>query len=163
MAFYYVYKSLAHPERDRFVQPVTIEERLAHVAAARRQLDTRIPWLADTMANDLKHALGDRPNSEFIISPQGKILVARSWSDPEMLRADLEKFVGKTKTVTSPSDLDRKLKAAPVSRIASGVVPRVEKPEGVSAVIVRPVIKKDVDGGKQEIFYFSRYCTFRNT
>jgi hypothetical protein len=153
VAFYHVYKSLAHPERDRLVQPVTIEERLAHVAAARRQLDTRIPWLADTMANDLKHALGDRPNSEFIISPEGKILVARSWSDPEMLRVDLEKFVGKTKTVTSPSDLDRKPRAAPVSRIASGVVPRVEKPEGASAVIVRPIIKKDGDGGKQNFFY----------
>ena len=153
MAFYYVYKSLAHPERDRLVQPVTIEERLAHVSAARKQLDTRIPWLADTMSNDLKHALGDRPNSEFIISPEGRILVSRSWSDPETLRADLEKLVGKVKTVTSPSELDRKPKAAKTSRIASGVVPRLEKPEGASAVVARPVIKKDEEGGKKEVFY----------
>ncbi|MED5585758.1 MAG: hypothetical protein VYB61_05335 [Verrucomicrobiota bacterium] len=153
MAFYYVYKSLAHPERDRLVQPVTIEERLAHVKAAGRQLDTRIPWLADTMSNDLKHALGDRPNSEFIISPEGKILVARSWSDPDRLRADLEKMVGKTKTVTNPSDLDRKPKSAAISKIASGVVPRVEKPEGSMAVIARPVIRKEADKAKQEIFY----------
>ena len=153
MAFYYVYKSLAHPERDRLVQPVTIEERLAHVAVARRQLDTRIPWLADTMSNDLKHALGDRPNSEFIISPEGKILVARSWSDPVRLRADLEKMVGKTKTVTNPLDLDRKPKTVAIRKIASGVVPRVEKPEGAMAVIARPVIRKEEDKKQQDIFY----------
>lgn len=70
-----------------------------------------------------------------------------------MLRADLEKFVGKTKTVTLPSDLGRKPQAATASKIASGVVPRVEKPEGVTAVIARPVMKKDKDGSKQEIFY----------
>ena len=132
---------------------MTIDERLAHVAAARRQLDTRIPWLADMMSNDLKHALGDRPNSEFIISPTGKILVARSWSDPEMLRADLERIVGKTKTLTSPSELNRKPKAAPESRIASGVVPRVNKPEGSMAVIARPVFKQVGDEAKKEIFY----------
>lgn len=153
LAFYYVYKSLAHPERDRLVQPVTIEERLKHVSAARRQFDTRIPWLADTMANDLKHALGDRPNSEFIISPEGSILVSRSWSDPETLRADLEKFIGKTKTVTSPSDLDRKTEAAPASKVASGVVPRTEKPEGAMAVIVRPVSPKSEKEQAEETFY----------
>ncbi len=123
------------------------------MSAARRQLDTKIPWLADTMSNTLKHALGDRPNSEFIISPSGKILVARSWSDPEMLRADLEKLVGKTKTLTNPSDLDRKPQAAIPNKIASGVVPRVEKPEGASAVVARPVINKDEAGGKEEVFY----------
>jgi len=105
------------------------------------------------MSNTLKHALGDRPNSEFIISPSGKILVARSWSDPEMLRADLEKLVGKTKTVTSPSDLERKPKAATASKIASGIVPRVDKPEGASAVVARPVIQKDEAAGKEEAFY----------
>lgn len=109
--------------------------------------------MADTMSNDLKHALGDRPNSEFIISPEGRILVARSWNDPEMLRTDLEKLVGKTKTITSPSDLDRKPQAAPESRIASGVVPRVEKPGDVTAVIVRPVTEKDGDGDTKETFY----------
>ena len=123
------------------------------MAAATRQLDTRISWLADTMSNALKHALGDRPNSEFIISPEGKILVARSWSDPVRLRADLEKMVGKTKTVSNPSDLDRKPKTAIISKIASGVVPRVEKPEGAMAVIARPVIRKEADKEKQEIFY----------
>ncbi len=105
------------------------------------------------MTNDLKHALGDRPNSEFIISPEGRILVSRSWSEPDTLRTDLEKLVGKTKTVTSPSDLDRKPQSPPESKIASGIVPRTEKPEGATAVIVRPVTKDDEEVGKKETFY----------
>ncbi len=117
------------------------------------QLDTKIPWLADTMTNDLKHAFGDRPNSEFIISPEGRILVSRSWSDPATLRADLEKLIGKTKTVTSPSDLNRKTKAAPISKIASGIVPRTPKPEGAMAVIVRPITPKGDKEQAKEIFY----------
>ena len=105
------------------------------------------------MTNDLKHALGDRPNSEFIISPEGRILVSRSWSDPETLRADLEKLIGKTKTVTSPSDLNRKIRSAPTSKIASGIVPRTQKPEGSMAVIARPISPKDDKEKAKEIFY----------
>ena len=105
------------------------------------------------MTNDLKHALGDRPNSEFIISPEGRILVSRSWSDPQTLRADLEKLIGKTKTVTSPSDLNRKIRSAPTSKIASGVVPRTQKPEGSMAVIVRPITPKSDKEKAKEIFY----------
>jgi len=105
------------------------------------------------MANDLKHAFGDRPNSEFIVSPEGRILVSRSWSEPEILRADLEKFIGKTKTVTSPSDLDRKPQAPPESKIASGIVPRTEKPEGATAVIVRPLMTKGDKDHAKETFY----------
>lgn len=105
------------------------------------------------MVNDLKHAFGDRPNSEFIVSPEGRILVSRSWSEPEILRADLEKFIGKTKTVTSPSDLDRKPQAPPKSKIASGIVPRTEKPEGATAVIVRPMVTKGDKDHAKETFY----------
>ena len=105
------------------------------------------------MANDLKHAFGDRPNSEFIVSPEGRILVSRSWSEPEVLRDDLEKFIGKTKTVTSPSDLDRKPQASPESKIARGIVPRTEKPEGATAVIVRPLMTKGDKDHAKETFY----------
>ena len=57
--FFYLYKQLAHPELDHYVDPYTLEERLMHVAQAERQLGSRIPWLADAMTNELKHALGD--------------------------------------------------------------------------------------------------------
>ena len=123
------------------MQPLTIEERLAHVDEASRRLDTRIPWLADTIENDLKHAFGDKNNSEFVISPEGKVLIARNWSDPGQLRTDLASLVGESETVTQVSDLDRNPQsAASVSpHIARGVVPRVERPSGASALQVRPV------------------------
>ena len=54
------------------MQPFTLEERLAHARQAEKQLGASIPWLVDAMDNRLKHALGDRPNSEFIIDPEGQ-------------------------------------------------------------------------------------------
>ena len=43
--FLYVYKALAHPELNGYVRPVTLEERLMHVAEAKRALGTEIVWL----------------------------------------------------------------------------------------------------------------------
>ena len=154
VAFFYVYKSLAHPEKDGYVQPVVLEERLLHIAAAKKQYDTKIPWLADSMANDLKHAFGDRNNSEFVIGSDGKIAIARTWSDPETLRKDLEKLVGKSKTVTSVRDLDRKPAARPKSKVARGVVPRVKRPQGASVLVAKPLLDKaKKDGGKTQPLY----------
>ena len=65
-----------------------------HVAQAERQLGSRIPWLVDTMTNGLKHALGDMPNSEFIVDPDGRVAARRAWSDPTALRRDLKRIVG---------------------------------------------------------------------
>ena len=125
------------------MQPLTLEERLAHIAAAREQLDTRIPWLADSMENDLKHAFGDRNNSEFVVSLEGKLVVARSWSNPGQLRADLADLVGESETTTAIADLDRNPKPATRSdrddKIASGVVPRVARPNWASALVVTPI------------------------
>lgn len=121
------------------MQPVTIAERLAHVSAAKQKLGTRIPWLADTMENDLKHAFGDRNNSEFVISPEGKVLIARAWSDPVTLRSDLEKLVGKAETLTGISDLDRPESKVDTARskVATGIVPRLERPAGSEALVVK--------------------------
>ena len=72
MRFVYLYKALAHPELNGYVNPVTLEERLMHVEEAKRTLGSEIPWIADTMTNDLKHAIGDRPNSEYLLDPEGR-------------------------------------------------------------------------------------------
>ena len=72
--FYYLYKALAHPELNGYINPVTLEERLMHIAEAKRTLGSEITWLADRMDNELKHALGNRPNSEFLLDPKGKVL-----------------------------------------------------------------------------------------
>lgn len=115
------------------MQPVTLEERLSHIAAAKKKLGTKISWIADSMENDLKHAFGDRNNSEFVISPEGKVLVARPWSDPEALRKDLEKFAVKAESLTAVEDLELQGERPdqPAKKIESGVVPRVPRPQGM--------------------------------
>ncbi len=97
------------------------------------------------MDNDLKHAFGDRNNSEFVISPDGKIVVARAWSDPGVLREDLAKLVGEAKTLTSISDLDRPASETneASTTIASGIVPRVARPSGSQALVTTTEAPQD--------------------
>ena len=63
-----------------------------HVRQAEVQLGSCIPWIADAMTNELEHALGDMPNSEFIIDPDGRVVArvgrgttrrhcGRTWND----------------------------------------------------------------------------------
>ena len=130
MQFFYVYKSLAHPERDGLVQPLTLEERLLHLKEADRRLDTDWTWLADAPDNQVKAAFGNRNNSEFVIDPEGVVVRARNWSNAADLRADLAEFVGEVSPATAVADLDRK--SAPARRdpnVARKVVPRVDMPE----------------------------------
>ena len=109
-----------------------------HVNEAREKLGTQFHWLCDTMRNDLKHAFGDRPNSEFIIDPKGKILVARQWSNPAALREDLERLIG---TVDRPTQISQ-LNLPEIERpqtAAKGVVPRIKLPGPMTPVKVAPL------------------------
>lgn len=91
-------------------------------------MGTSIPWLADTMENDFKHAMGNRSNSEFVIDPKGKIVRMRDWSNPIALREDLVELVGPVENPTNPSDLKLIKKYEP-TEVARGVVERVH-PQG---------------------------------
>ena len=138
--FYYVYKPLAHPELYNYVRPFNIDERLMHVAEAKRRLGTRITWLADTMANDFHQALGEFPNAEVILDRDGRVVLRRPWSRPQRLRADLAELVGDVATPTRVEDLD--LPAQPPPPTAQkGVVPRVPLPEDARPMIVEPVTR----------------------
>ena len=139
MQVYFVYKSLAHPEggSNNFIAPFTLAERLLHVKEAEKTLGATVPWLCDTIENDLKHALGDRPNSEFVLDPDGKVVVMRDWSNPDTLRNDLEKLVGKIEHPTRVSDLNLKIEATP-KPAASGVVKRVALPAQGQPLLVEP-------------------------
>ncbi len=138
--FYYLYKQLAHPELNHYIDPFTLEERLMHVAQAEVQLGSRIPWLADAMTNELKHALGDMPNPEFIIDPDGRVVERRAWSNPTALRQDLERLIGPVENPTRVADLD--LVTAPaVPTVAKGIVPRVELPGRMSTLRIEPRLK----------------------
>ncbi len=137
--FYYLYKTLAHPELDGYVTPFTLEERLMHVAEAERTLGSEITWLADTMENDAKHALGDSPNSEFVFDKEGRLVTKRLWSDPEALREDLTKLVGSVKMPSRVSDLDMKTQPKREGA-AKNVVPRLEVPWGMQPLRVEPIL-----------------------
>ena len=137
--FYYLYKQLAHPELDHYVDPFTLEERLMHVRQAEVQLGSRIPWIADAMTNELKHALGDMPNSEFIIDPDGRVVARRAWNDPTALRQDLERLIGPVENPTRVSDLDLVTEPA-VPTVAKGIVPRVELPGRMATLRVEPML-----------------------
>jgi hypothetical protein len=93
--------------------------------------------LCDTIENDLKHALGDRPNSEFVIDPDGKLVAMRDWSNPTTLRKDLEELVGAVKNPTRVSDLDLKIETTAKPAV-SGVVKRVSLPGQGQALLVEP-------------------------
>ena len=135
--FYYIYKHLQHPELDGYIEPFRLQERLMHIQEAKRTLGSEIAWIADSMSNDLKHALGNSPNSEFIIDSAGRVVIRRAWSRPDELREDLERLVGAVDRPTQISDLN--LKVEPPPRVAaSGIVPRVEVPGVMMGMKVIP-------------------------
>lgn len=124
--FHFVYKTLAHPENNGYVNPVTTEERLLHIREAKRIFDgVTIPWLCDNMQNDLKHQLGGLNNPEFIFDPKGKIVRLRDWSSPDELRADLEQLVGRAAKTTSVRDLNLNIKKTATPTAPKGIVPKL--------------------------------------
>jgi hypothetical protein len=138
---FFIYKSLAHPElTGSYVQPFTLDERLAHARQAEKQLGATIPWLVDAMDNRLKHALGDRANSEFIIDPEGTIVRKRAWSHPAQVRKDLEKLVGPVEHVTKEEDVKLKLELPKKAAAARGIVARVKRAEQMQAIVIEPRI-----------------------
>lgn len=149
----YVYKSLAHPELvGTYVQPFTLDERLAHCQQAIKELGTTIPWLVDPMDNRLKHALGDRPNSEYIIDPLGKIVRKRAWSNPGEVRRDLEEFVGKVEKITLPEDLKLNVVPPLAQSAPKGDLAPVSR-AGLFPIVIKPQVDKDGD-----LFYAKLRC-----
>jgi hypothetical protein len=139
--FFFVYKTLAHPELvGGYIQPFTLDERLAHARQAEKQLGATIPWLVDGIDNRLKHALGDRPNSEFIIDPQGLIVSKRAWSNPAVVRQDLEKLVGTVDPITKAEDVQLNLQLPLKTAAVTGIVPRIDR-SGMQAIVSEPTIE----------------------
>ena len=136
--FFYVYKSVEHPGVNGYIAPFTIEERLKHIEIAKERTQSEIPWICDTMENDVKLAIGGAPNGELVIDPEGNVLRKRFWSDPDRLRADLEELIGEVASPTKIEDLPTKF--LPERReIASGVAPIIDLPRGLVPLIMRPI------------------------
>ena len=75
---------------------------MAHVKEAQRTLGSKFTWICDAIDNPIKHAMGNAPNSEFVIDREGKLLRKRSWSNAAALRADLEELVGTVVNAEKP-------------------------------------------------------------
>ncbi len=140
--FYYIYKALAHPEWDGYVTPYTLDERFLHVDEAKRTLGSGFSWLVDRMDNSVKHAMGRRPNSEFVIGPDGTVVRKRAWSNPDQLRKDLEELLGPVEKPTEVADLDlTTTEREPAA--AKGVVKRLKIPRRMRPLIVKPIYSKN--------------------
>ena len=104
--FYFLFQSLTHPENWGYVQPTSIQERFAQVDHAKELLKTKIPWLADTMDNEMKQYFAMTPNSQFVFDRDGKILHRSSWGRGSSLRESLEELVGPSEKVTTVAELN---------------------------------------------------------
>lgn len=108
-----------------------------HVKEAERTLGSKIPWLSDTMDNAFHSAMGNTPNCELLVAPDGRVVARRGWSDPVALRADLERIVGKVAKPTRVQDLDMQ-QLPPPPTVAKGIVPRVDVPKDMWPLQVEP-------------------------
>jgi len=138
--FYYIYKALAHPELNHYVQPITLQERLLHIKDAEKRIGGKIPWLCDNMNNDAMTALGNAPTSEFVIDPTGRIVRKRTWGNPQQLRQDLAALVGPIKNPTSAQDINISI-AKPEPAAEQEVVKRIKVPNSMIPLKSKPTIK----------------------
>ena len=135
--FYYLYKTLAHPENHGYIQPITIDERLLHISEAKKKLQTKIPWLADPMTNEVSSAFGLTPNSEFLFDTKGKILYMNAWSNADDLRKALVDLVGPASHISTIASLNLPT-VSPMSTTSEEVTTRVTVDENLIPVIVQP-------------------------
>ena len=104
--FYFLFQSLTHPENWDYVQPTSIQERFAQIDHAKELLKTKIPWLADTMDNEMKQHFAMTPNSQFVFDQDGKILHRSSWGRGSSLRKTLEELVGPSEKITTVAEMN---------------------------------------------------------
>ncbi|MGJ8643238.1 MAG: hypothetical protein ACSHX9_07510 [Luteolibacter sp.] len=136
--FFYFYKSLRHPELNGYVDAQNISERLLQLAEARKLLGTKVPWIADTIVDSMRIALGANSQSVYLISPEGKILYASGNIKRDELRAALTKAVGTPPTETKVSDLNLPTIERPAPLVNTATKLTVERPEGLIILAVTP-------------------------
>lgn len=96
MRFVVVYQREAHANQLMFKdvdQPVTAEERKALAEKACKELTISSTLVIDTMANAVRKAYGELPNSAYIIDRGGVIVHKEAWAKPDAWPDLLEKLV----------------------------------------------------------------------
>ncbi|GAF04006.1 thioredoxin domain-containing protein [Saccharicrinis fermentans] len=141
--FFYFYKSLRHPEMNGYVQAQNIKERLLQLTEARKKLKTKVPWIADTMDDDIRIGLRSGSWSVFLISPEGEVLYGSGRIDAKGLRSALTKAVGPPVHTTQASELNLPHigRAPQLTNIDSEL--RVARPDGLTILNTTPSIAED--------------------
>lgn len=136
--FFYFYKFLRHPELDGYVQAQNISERLLQLAEARKKLGTKVPWIADTMEDDMRKGLRSGSWSVYLISPEGEVVYASGRIDGQTLRKALSKAVGPVANPTNTSELNLPRVTRPAKLVNENSELGVARPEGLSIVTIIP-------------------------
>lgn len=131
--FYYLHKGLVHPELRGLLDPYTLRERQLLITQFGTELQSQIPWLADSPEGDLARLWGKSlPNLQLVVDPSGKIVHASEWSDPAALREVLNSlFLGWRTAALSVGTTDwnppTPLRLADL-RPAKAAPPQIDKP-----------------------------------
>ena len=136
--FFYFYKSLRHPELEGYMQAQNLSERLLQLAEARKKLGTKVPWIADTMDDEIRIGLRSGSWSVYLISPEGEIVYASDRIDDSSLRTALTKEVGEVSSPTSVADLNLPAIARPGKLVNEDSDWGVARPEGLTILRLIP-------------------------
>lgn len=136
--FFYVYKSLRHPELNGYVPAQNMSERLRQLAEAKRMLGTRVPWIADTMEDSVRVGLRAGSYSVYLISPEGEIVYAADKIDGYGLRAALANAAGPVARPTRVSQLDLPRITRPAGLVNEDSAWGVKRPDGLNILALTP-------------------------
>ncbi|WP_372808856.1 TlpA family protein disulfide reductase, partial [Pontiella sp.] len=141
--FFYFYKSLRHPELNGYVQAQNMTERLLQLAEARKQLGTKVPWIADTLDDSMRIGLKAGSWSVYLISPEGEIIYAADRIDGPGLRRALGQAVGTVSPATAAGSLDLPRIKRPPQLVNTDSELGVKRPEGLNILSIVPATPED--------------------
>ena len=141
--FFFVYKSLRHPELDGYVEAQNISERLLMVQKVKKKLNTKVPWIIDDMNNNIRKALNSGSQSIYLVSPDGKIVNGWGKLKEQDLRQTLSLKVGKASTLTTAEDLNLPLIKRYKRRANDSTNIMIHRPEEMTILTVVPKNPED--------------------
>jgi hypothetical protein len=141
--FFFVYKSLRHPELDGYVEAQNISERLLMVKEVKKKLGTKVPWIVDAMDDNIRIALNSGSQSVYLISPEGKIVKGWGKLKEQELRQMLSDKVGAASTLTTIKDLDLPVVKRYEKRLNEDTNTTIHRPEGLNILSIEPKNPED--------------------
>jgi len=122
--FFYIYRYLAHPGNNGYIQPFILGERMRQTSDAANLLHTQVPWLCDAMDNHAARALERNGSNLVVVNRDGLEEYTGHIEDDRALRAALGKLAGETATPTTPHSIvppDIKPVAMPKANVAKRI------------------------------------------